>query len=227
MKQICPHCNEEKRLGIHWVQSSECDYPQYTEQQDDIVKGLLMGDAYLRYKDKAKNPYLAVAMINEKFLKYLDNIFGPLTNGVSMKTKAEKSAEYTESHEFGNGDDGEYHDVYVLRFRSHPHLHKYVSWYDSGSKVFPDDLQLTKDVVRMWYVCDGGMRWGTDWPYVTFYSKNEYHRIEKWIDKIRSLGFDCHKTNEGFEIPYRCLDTFFEWLGEAPAGFEYKWGVEK
>lgn len=184
--------------------------------------GLLMGDGYLRDKPKAKNPYAVVAMINEDYLNHLNELFGSLTHGVTVKSTKQQVSDRAEKIGFGNGSDGDYHDVYQLRFRSHPHLHKFTSWYDDGDKVFPKDVPLTPQVVKTWYVCDGGIRWSSPWPSVEFYSKNELHRIDHWVERFNDLGFECRKSSEGFTIPHGELDDFFDWLGSTPSGFEYK-----
>jgi len=223
MKGICPQCNRELRLGTHWAKSSDCNHPEYNHKQNEFVKGLLMGDGYLRNKDKSKNPYFVVAVINEDFLHWLDTKFGVLTHGVSIKSTVEQIEDRAERISFGNGREGTYHDVYQLRFRSHPHFHNFTSWYDSGSKQFPKDIELTPEAVKMWYVCDGGLKWSTSWPSVEFYTKNELNNIEHWVERFQSLGFKCRASSEGFTIPHSELNGFFEWLGDAPDGFEYKW----
>lgn len=43
----------------------------------------MMGDGSLDQRDG--NPILAVEMINEEYLHYLDNIFGCLSTGVKLK----------------------------------------------------------------------------------------------------------------------------------------------
>jgi len=224
MKGVCPSCNEEKRLGIHWVQSS-CDYPEYTEEELDMVRGLLMGDGYIRDKPKSRNPYLVVAMINQDFLKWLNGKFGVLTQGVSVKSTSQQVSDRAEKQQFGNGGSGTYNDIYQLRFRSHPALNEFTGWYGKDGKEFPQDLELTSDLMRMWYVCDGGLKHG-NYPRVMFYSKNELERIDHWVQKVEDLGFECHAHKEGFYIPHSDTRRFLEWMGESPQGFQYKWEVD-
>lgn len=224
MKDSCHSCGDEKRLGTHWAQSS-CEYPNYSERHLEMITGLLMGDGYLRDKPKAKNPYFVVAMINETFLEWLDDQFGVRSHGVSLKTSSEYITQRAERIGFGNGSDGDYHDVYQLRFRSHPVFHEFTDWYTDDGKKFPDDLMLTPELVRMWYVCDGGIN-QSEYAHIEIYSKNELDRIRIWVNKFQELGFDCSESTEGLKIHRRSAHEFLDWIGEPPNGFEYKWELD-
>jgi hypothetical protein len=224
MRSKCHQCGEKKRLGIHWVQSS-CDYPEYTPKQREWIQGMMMGDGYLRNKAKARNPYFVVAMMNKRFLQWVEDCFGVRTNGLSLKSTSDQVSERAEKSGFGNGEEGVYHDIYQVRFRSHPIFLEFIDWYDEGKKRLPSCLELTPEKVKMWYVCDGGIK-QCDYPTIEIYSKNELDRISIWVEKFQSLGFDAVAAPEGIKILHGDSEEFLDWLGSPPPGFEYKWELD-
>jgi len=89
-KEKCPKCgNEYKSLGQHWRYNTS-HRPKISNLQNDIITGLMMGDACL---DKcSKHPRIKVEMISKNYLQYLDSLFGCLTTGVSLSISAEEAA---------------------------------------------------------------------------------------------------------------------------------------
>jgi len=220
MSETCFQCgNEYKRISQHWS-LSDCSEPELSEKKLEIIKGLLMGDATLANRNKT--PYVQCTMTNRKYLEHLSNIFKASSDITKNKT-AKQSAEEDRNSGFNpKAEKSSYKDVYRWATITRNEYERFSNWYTSEGKKFPKNLNLTPLCLKHWYVCDGGIGWSSPWPSVEFYSKNELHRIEHWVERFNDLGFECRKSSEGFRIPHGELDDFFDWLGSVPSGFEYK-----
>ena len=100
-------------------------------------------------------------------------------------------------------------------------------WYPDGSKRFPADLALTPTLAKFWCVSDGYLdvgRWGR--PRIEIKARNESDRSDFLVSLFREVGFDpAFRRNE---LQFSCDDTeaLAEWMGDPPAGLEYKWAVD-
>lgn len=220
---VCEQCGiEYSSVGVHWSNSPYCDWPELTERQEEILVGLLMGDATVQGRDES--PHLTVSMVNKECLEWLDNLFGWLSTGVRLHISEEKSHEYAEGRDFYS-ENTEFQDLYRLSVRSHPVISHLAKWYSSGKKVLPEDLILTPTVLKLWYISDGSLRK----PYnIRITTVNEIDNIEKinnifsksglpqpdWIDHS-SLFWNVE--NSKMLVKYMLSDD----LG-VPPGFEYK-----
>jgi len=103
---ICNQCNEEfNRLCGHWYASSQCDYPSFSRKENEIITGLLMGDACV--DNSTKNPYLVVNMTNKPFLMHLDSLFGnksTVCDGTYDTSGHHDRISISASNEIGNKD---------------------------------------------------------------------------------------------------------------------------
>ena len=88
----CYSCGDRfKQLGNHWRQSG-CNYPKISDDQMDILRGILMSDGWLN--TGWSNSRIEVEMTNEKYLNYLNNkVFSNLGTEVGLKLTAEESYE--------------------------------------------------------------------------------------------------------------------------------------
>lgn len=226
MSTKCTDCGEEfsdRGIGHHWRQSS-CSQPTATSYQHELVTGLLMGDGNI--ESRPSGSILSVDMINKPFLKWLNDELGKLSTGVKLSVTAEKSAEYARKSGFRpNADESNYHDVYSLRTRTLSDLDRYSEWYSSGEKVFPD-ISLNRNIVKMWYVSDGGLSSGKlGRNQAQIRCTNESDRIKNLHNMFLDIGFDPTITNENTRLAFSSNETekLLKYMGDAPPGFEYKW----
>lgn len=207
----CPSCGEGyDLLGKHWSASS-CDYPTFTARQHEILTGILLGDGSITNRCAGErkpfrtprygNPGFRVDMVTEEFLVWVADELGVHSNEV-------RRAENNEAKQ----------DIYTLFIRQNPNLEEYASWYSSGKKQFSDDLELTPLTLKMWYVTDGHY---LNERQPTISALNEIHRTNYLHSIFSDIGIDIRLgTNEIFiEKPYT---AFFDYIGKAPPGFEYK-----
>lgn len=220
-----PGCNVEcTDLGTHWWRSNDCDYPIPTDRQQEMFKGLLMGDGCIaRHGEIDKNPRFTIQMVTESFLEWVHSEMYPLTTGVKL-TDSNTASERTKTLQATGFATGECQDVYTLESRGLPWLENLADWYSSGKKRFPDNLELTPMVARMWYVSDGGLMHNHT-SQLQIASVNESSRQQFLLDLLNDVGFDGYATKNKIVLNQSDRDQFLDWMGDAPPGFEYKWRV--
>lgn len=211
---------------MHW--SGNKDHrPTISDRKMEICTGVLMGDGYM--KRSSKNPHLSIKMVNEEYLRYLDNQLGWLSNGVRLKLTAEEhAAEMRKSGFRPDADVENYQDVYILNTKCHPDLRDLSSWYDSGEKQWPSDVSLTPTVLTHWYVCDG--HWANDdsKDYITISMVNEREEKKKIESMFEFAGLPRpSRWGTGEDVCYAAwtrdgTERLFEYMDGPITGFEYK-----
>ena len=205
----CPTCETEYAsggVGVHWSRS-DCSYPTPNEYQHEVLTGVLMGDGTC-FESGGNNPRFKVAMITEPFLAWLADLFGPMVS------------EATES-KYNDGESS----IWTLRFRSAPYLNEYLDWYGSGEKRFPENLELSPTIAKMWYVCDGGISKGEQkkWNRIQFSVSNEKDRGDYLCRLFNEHGFDPTLSHHTLRFTTDESKRLLEWMGDPPPGFGYKW----
>jgi hypothetical protein len=234
-KTACPECGKKyKGLANHWSMGS-CSVPELTERQKEIVVGLLMGDGWL---DRCgKNPRIAVKMISPNYLKYLDDIFGCLSTGVTLKQTAAESAKNCRDREFApNAKKENYSDLYQWRIRSLPELHDF-NWYKTGKKVWPEWIPMTPTVLKHWYVGDGNFNNSGSKRRIKIAMANEVENTDKVDNYFKRMNlptpsnYDIWERKDGHtscnaEFTQSASEELWEYMGDPLPDFEYKWPEE-
>lgn len=156
-KDVCNQCGQKKSLGHHWQRSSECEYPQYSKHEREVLTGVVFGDGSV-YRG-GSNPKVECDMISKGYLEYLFEIFGNKCNSIKDKRSSSEAAELARETGFSPSAKAEnYSDIYRLTWRSNPYIEEF-SWYDSGKDkfIFPESMKLTETILLHWYVCDGNL----------------------------------------------------------------------
>jgi hypothetical protein len=227
----CHECGATfTRPGYHWSQGA-CDYPALPDDKDRLVLGLMLGDGTLRRH--TTHPFVQTYMINEPFLEWLDDELEWLSTGVSRYRTAEQGASISRNNGHESADAENYHDVYVMQTRTMPQFETYEPWYaDSTRKQFPDDITLSPIDTKIWYACDGSLNWDRRYPdsrpYATIGVASEMDDIETVLDMFRRSTFEYVPRVDENTIRFSVDETesFLEWMGAPPVGFEYKWMVD-
>lgn len=224
----CPNCSYDgTNLGLHWSNNPNCDYPELTQHQKDILVGLLLGDATVN-NNSGKHAFVQANMISKEFLQDIREELGIFATDVRLSRSAEKSYQNASKY-FENCQLENYHDIYRLQTRCIPFATKLNSWYDSGLKKFPSNLQLNKTIAKLWYVCDGNVHWYSDSSngHVQISATNESDRKEYIKSLFNEVGFTPSFTENSEKVSFSVEESteFLEWLGEPPKDFRYKWEI--
>lgn len=207
---VCPSCGGYyKGLSLHWKQS-DCSYPTLDCRQEDIFTGLLMGDACC-----SPNVDARLVMTTLEFLKWVSEEFPLITNDVTLDEKGE--ALMKRNPEMYNNTP---QDKHRLGFKPVPDIRRYESWYSTGQKRFPDDLELNPLICKTWYCCDGSLRGGRG---VRFSVANESDRKGYIKSLFSDIGFSVTWNGYSVDVPVNESKDFLHWMGTPLPGFEYKW----
>lgn len=228
MSDICPVCGESNgRLAYHWS-SNRCNYPEMSENQKEVVTGVLMSDGNINRREGRK-PRFRVTSTNKKYLQHLDNIFGAFSTGPpTCYRTAEEASSREKIDRFKNST---YQDQYTWTSRSIPIFERWSSWYKTGSKVWPEDINLTSTVLKHFYVGDGSLH--KENRTITIYLSNEINNK----DKVNSYFTQKGLPKPIWETPTRSdgsisgrirwnkdnSEKILEYMGEPIQGHEYKW----
>jgi hypothetical protein len=227
--KICHDCQHKyDRISAHWSGSDHCEYPKLTDEQHDIIVGLMMGDGCAAYNEKHKNPNIRVNCIKPEYLHYLSDKFGVLGNDVFLgKTGDEKAAENRERgfRPDANGDD--YSDQYGFTTMSTPEMWEYRHWYDSGEKVWPESIELNPLTLTHWFCGDGNNQF--DYPSVRLSMNNERDnrdKVESYFERVGlptpdRWGINDVSCNAAWNK--ESSEELFEYMEGPVAGYEYKW----
>lgn len=191
-----------RQLGKHVSQHKDCSYPKISDDNKEMFKGLLMGDGCIGNRDGV--PYFVVSFSgNERAIDHIKQ---------KVNIPCRKDVRETE--------DENHRTIYVCRTLAHTWFSELSSWYSSGEKRYPNSIQLTPTVLKMWYVTDGGFNTN---PRITCW--NESSRKEMIIEKFNDIGIDANwrQSNKTVSIVGEDVEYFFEYMGEPLPGFEYKW----
>lgn len=218
-RKRCHECGEYyKGVGTHWEKGS-CPYPIITDHQREIITGLMMGDGYMSHS------LFTIHMTNKTFVEWVKEKLGYVVNGGLTRRDADE-------HENGRGgfENSDARDTYIIRTHSTPQINEFNSWYNNSSKKYPDELELTPMILKMWYVSDGSiMNQHQEYPSIRIAKKLGNKRDEQQlIDLFSRMGWeferdiqDVGSTYFRFTISDSC--EMWDYMGEAPPGFEYKW----
>lgn len=227
----CHNCYQPfDRIGYHWS-AGRCPYPELPAIKQSIVDGLMLGDGTLR--THTTHPFVQVYMANRSFLEWLDDELGWLTTGVSEYRSAERSAELSRENGHPDASSANYHDVYSIQTRCLDTFDSYTDWYEDGeTKSYPDDIDLTPTMAKVWYACDGSLNWDRRYPnanpHVTIGVSSQIERSELLTDLFAESTCECTPRFDQNVLRFTVEDsrTFLDWIGDAPAGFDYKWAFD-
>lgn len=240
----CDQCGRDfKNIGNHWSNGSTCDHPELPDVWEEALVGSLMGDGCVQGKSR-KNQRLQVQWASKEQCQWLNDIFGWFTTGVSLHITAEENAKVKRESGFRpNAKAENYSDQYVVRTRSHPAVTKLTSWYSSGEKVWPKDLELTPTTLLLWFVGDGHYDDKNGQKRIRIGMSNERENKEKvenyfteqdlpspsrWHEyESKSGRWDCEtawNVKESKQLfDYMAQSPLY---GPTPWGFEYKFPEE-
>jgi len=207
----CPNCEEEfKSIGQHWTQG-DCNEPEFSSKQYQIVRGLLLGDGSIaRYQDG--NPVFQLRMTNEEFIDWINEKLGIFSTG--------KFRTYDEERDNWNKKK-----MYGVRTRSLEQLKEFSEWYREDGKRFPEDLTLSPLEAKMWYVSDGCLQEIDGLWQVEIANHSQSNQAEVMEEALSKTNIEISYSSAALRVSTKQTKEFLKWLGEPVPGFEYKWEV--
>lgn len=187
-----------------------------------------MGDGS-RWMHENQNNAFRVTSMTKPFLEWLSEELGVLGREVKKSPKSpEDTARDNRERGFHDGNAKDYAQLYVMRTRAHPFLNEFLDrWYTDSGIQFPNDIELTPTILKMWYVSDGSVK---IYPYpngVQISNTTQENREEYFTELFKEIGIDLYFTDTKVNIIQDQTEQFFEYIGNSPtdsdAGFKYKW----
>jgi len=215
----CYSCGEDfAQIALHW-NGQRCGWPHFSNEQIELMKGLLLGDADI--KSGVNGSIFRLRMTNKDFLDWVSMRLYPLSRGVFLSEDSEKQKKSAIRGGLkGVSEQSEFKDLYGLRTVTHPQINKLNEWYSSGEKRYPNNI--TEKMFLMWYVTDG---WKNN-NSIRIRCISQSDKGEEIISLIETLGFVegvTFNTDKGI-IRINSSDSKKFWqITEAPPGFDYKW----
>lgn len=222
----CVNCgNDYKQLGLHW-RGNKCDYPELSKTKKDTLRGLLMGDGCIQ--KNGETAHMVVGNTNQEYLEHLDDQMGYLTTGVKLDRTAEQQEETARKGGRGFASENpDFKALYTLTFRTHLFFNRLYEWYESGNKVWPEDIEITPQLLKTFYVCDGGIlkdpRTEGSRPTIQISATNEMENQEKVVEMFDRSGFEVGWSGKSIRVSVDESERLWEYMGSPPPGFDYKW----
>lgn len=196
-----------------------------------------MGDGSV-ISEENRNPKLTASMISPEYLEYVNEKFGVFSGTVSLKKTAAEQANRTRESGFSlSAKEENYNDVYQLQIMRHPELKKFREWYDSGEKVWPNNIDLTPIVLKHWYCGDGHYNNHNTSNHIEIAMSNEVENLGKVDNMFERAGlpspsnYNIYERENGYikcDAVFSVEESFvlWEYMGEPLPDFRYKWPVE-
>lgn len=236
MRDICNQCGDEfSQLGLHWYRSSVCSYPEILDDKIDIITGIMMSDGTVNGKNSSRNPCIQVVSSTREYLEYLDTTFGAISaSSPSLHMTAEEVAEGLRNTGFSeDAESDDCNDVYRWTTRRHPGISTFEDWYQTGEKVWPEDIELSPLTLKHLFVGDGDHHPNQGSNHIRINISNEAGNEKKINSMLNRIGFDTpywdyQKRSDGsiickIEFTKSQSEKMWGYMGEPLPGFEYKW----
>jgi len=218
----CPNCNKKyKSIGIHW---NYCGHPELSQHQKDMLIGGLMSDATVT--DGGNIPQFTIYNTNKEFLQWYRDELEFLSNGVRLYEDGESKHQRNIKNSFDVERDANYKDVYCMTTAAHPYNHSLRDWYQSGEKEYPKNIELTKDILKIWYCGDGNVNWDTKSSgYCEIGCINEIDNEQKVLSLFDDTMFNPTFSNGRIRFNGQSKE-FLDFISPVPNGMEYKWCID-
>jgi hypothetical protein len=230
METACHSCGRNYTyLSRHWRgEKYDCDFPEPTDREGAIIKGILMSDGSLSRNSSLAN--LQVSLKNEQFIEWLsDELYRFGAAYELVETASEVADRIRGSGWSSDISVDDCNDIYQLRTAIHPVFEQYDSWYVDGTMRYPSELDIGPMVAKMWYVADGDLKNRTREtehkvkPRIT--CRTEASRSDWLLGLFEDHGFEPYWDEQPSKIcfPVSDVDAFFNWIGDPIPGMERKW----
>lgn len=215
---ICPNCGGEYgQVTLHWKRS-DCQFPEFSSDQMEILSGLLLGDADI--KPGTDGSIFRLRITNKDFLDQLDEFLGPLSRGVRLHDTGQEKFKKSVGVLKGTSESSEFSDMYGLRTVTHEQINELRDWYVGGKKVMPEEI--SNKMFKYWYICDG---WNHENTSVRIRAKipDDLEHVADNVEKNSYLEASSVSTSKGV-IRMTAESSREFWRRTEPVtGFEYKW----
>lgn len=221
-KAECPECgNRYIKIGSHWGANPN-HRPDLTQKQKQIAVGWMLGDGCIL--DHSRNVALQLSNTKREFLEWTKEQFGVLaSNGITVADTPEEKAQEARERYGVEKTPEHYPPTYNLHISSHPHFNQFREWYGGDGMELPEQVELGRVSLRVWYACDGNLDTAQKTPTPRFSlgkERKNHKRVSGWFGKF---GLS---PNYSYPYLYICdseKSQFADVIGDPLPGYGYKW----
>lgn len=209
-------------VAQHWSMS-DCDRPELTAHQEEIIQGMMLGDGAV-VMGGAKYPYFKCSMTFKPFVEWLANELGYIMTGTLTETDGELF-----EVEGGITEDSDCLDQYSVQTHTLPVLQNYRDEYEWGDEDRFDleRFDISPMILKLWHCSDGEYYTKRDGVRIhhKIYSDENWDSVLEWFGRIDTEPYRSNRGDSGDRICLNQSDTdkFFEYIGEPLPGMSYKW----
>lgn len=172
-----------------WNQPNPPHDPIPILHRDEVVAGLLLGDAFISKHTKNKgNSRIGIGQspTHIEFLYHIQKYFWDL----GLESTISTTTDYNKTIK-------KFYDNCKLQTRKNPTITemRYI-WYPDGKKIVPKDLIMTPKILAYWFQCDGSSHWQNNGMSVDVQISTASFTEED----VRMLNKKLHRLNLDFNI---------------------------
>lgn len=233
MKNMCGECgNRFDNVTMHWS-LSDCSYPDISSHQMEVIDGCLLGDGSIDM-GSGHTCRFTIDTVEPDFTEHLLSVMGEVGCSSRMIRTGEEQAEYS-SGGLRSGNRENYSDVYRFTSIAHPRLNTVREmWYGSSKKKWPGQLEITPTRLKYWYCGDGSYSGNPKSISISsVLMADDVDRITELFktgNLIKPHYYVNDRDDRGKELEMQFTvgetQELFEYMGDPPPGFEYKWPEE-
>jgi hypothetical protein len=185
----------------------------FDQTQSRILDGLMIGDGYVPQSQNLF--YFGQARRNREYVEYVARQLGVPVERV--RDRARKPDART----------GRIYECSELRTLSNPYFASVrARWYRDRTKVVPEDLQLSKEFLLHWFLCDGACSVIRSSAHLLLCTDSfSAEEIEFLKDLLERAGIESRVVvGSRLRVRQKSVEAFFAYVGECPvACLAYKW----
>ena len=167
-----------------------------TQQQEEILVGLMLGDGCLYRRKPTHKPYLAItrALKDKEYNNWIANALGDLMCSMRDYDIYDIRTKQT------------YHSSKLITHRSQAFSDWYELWYPKGHKILPSTLTLSPLALAIWFADDGTLLTpNVAWRYrlklsTHGFSKNEVEQLANLLCVRYQEKFNAQRSEDKYII---------------------------
>jgi len=190
-----------------------------TDEQKEIIDGILLGDGCLYIPKNGKNASLRFLAKNKDHVEYIFKYFKDFCNFDDIKSRKyfdKRTSKIYQSYYFFTKSKIDFTEIYY-------------KWYKNGKKrLVPKNIILSKKILLTWYIDDGCLHKDGRLSLSTDCFDEE--SVKNLVSKLSNFSakYEIRKNNSiKIIIPRIKSKDFLNFIGKCPIkSYDYKWNVK-
>jgi len=192
----------------------------------EILDGLILGDACLERRKKTHNARYHHECVHYTYMNYIKQVINQTDTFIVSDFYPKERPTLPNS-------------TYTVCSYVHEILTEQEErWYTNRIKHIPEDIRLTPNVLKHWYIGDGWLSWNTSnkrykegWNPIhgiCFATEGfSFEDTDILLDKMKALGFPCGRGKDNnMSLRGSLVKDFLSYIGTPTCDcYDYKWQI--